>query len=344
MPANTTPSSHPARRVSLRSMPAAQAQLARRLASGLIWKATQGPWQCFELRRSALPAAGAVEAGFALRNAHGELQIEEFTLLQIASGIALDPAWPAAVMHDMLQLAWGMVDDDLRQALGGDATCSTQPVAAASDDVHLLLTLCGSNGFRHSAALRCPAASALPWLHCDGWQAGAPPACPAVDALPCHGRLWLGTSHLTARTLRTLRPGDAVRIAMQYYGSDNRVRIKLGRHALIAYTASDGTLYFDSWRSASMEHDSTEWESEIDGADAPVALDDLPIRVDFVAGHANFTVNELRSLASGAVIELSMPARPAVDIVANGRRIGSGELIEVDGTLAVEIIKLEGGA
>jgi type III secretion protein Q len=70
------------------------------------------------------------------------------------------------------------------------------------------------------------------------------------------------------------------------------------------------------------------------------ALDELPVRLVFEVGRADFTLGEIRQLAPGAVVPLVRPLSEALDIVANGKRIGSGTLIKVGDSIGVRIIRM----
>jgi type III secretion protein Q len=76
--------------------------------------------------------------------------------------------------------------------------------------------------------------------------------------------------------------------------------------------------------------------SQADGVD----LDELPVRLVFEVGRADFTLGELRQLAPGAVVPLSRPLSEALEIVANGKRIGSGTLIKIGDSIGVRITRM----
>jgi type III secretion protein Q len=332
-------------KIVLRPVASELARLRRRVGAGLVWQsAGAGPWRQFELVTAGV-TAGVTAAGAShtvLHGAPGMLHLEGYTLLQLGSGIALDADWPAAVLQDMARLAWASLDPELRQALGGDAECRAAATdMALTDGVNLLLTLVSRDGDeRHSVSVRATAATALRWLDRQRWRshpgASVPPA---LAALPCPGQLWLGGARLAASALRALRTGDAIRIAAPYADADGNARIRLGAQYLNISAAPDGAVYFLSWGVPSMSHDVTELFTDDDAAND--ALDALQIKLDFTAGHSVMSLEQLRTLAVGSVIELAMPARPTVDILANGRRIGSGELIDVAGELAVEIVSMQ---
>ncbi len=67
---------------------------------------------------------------------------------------------------------------------------------------------------------------------------------------------------------------------------------------------------------------------------------DIPIQIVAVLGKKSTTVKEVVGLRMGQVVELGRLPNEAVDLVANGKLIAKGELVEVDGRLGVRILKI----
>ncbi|MCP5468465.1 MAG: FliM/FliN family flagellar motor switch protein [Deltaproteobacteria bacterium] len=67
---------------------------------------------------------------------------------------------------------------------------------------------------------------------------------------------------------------------------------------------------------------------------------DLPVQMVAVMGKKNISVGELLALKKGEIVELNRFPNEAVDLVANGRLMAKGELVEVDGKLGIRIIKI----
>lgn len=74
------------------------------------------------------------------------------------------------------------------------------------------------------------------------------------------------------------------------------------------------------------------------------AIGALPVRLVFEIGRREVTVDELRDMAVGTPISLEKPASSVVDILANGRRVGSGEMVLIGDQLGVKITRLNGNA
>ena len=67
---------------------------------------------------------------------------------------------------------------------------------------------------------------------------------------------------------------------------------------------------------------------------------DVPVNLVAVIGKVTINVGELVKLHLGSVIDLGRSPGESVDLVANGRLIAKGELVDIDGKLGVKIIKM----
>ena len=68
-------------------------------------------------------------------------------------------------------------------------------------------------------------------------------------------------------------------------------------------------------------------------------VDALPVNLVFVAGELQVPFGELGAHGPGFVYELKAPVSSQVEIRANGRTIGTGELVELEGRLGVRILE-----
>ncbi|MBT3182533.1 MAG: hypothetical protein HN337_08520 [Deltaproteobacteria bacterium] len=67
---------------------------------------------------------------------------------------------------------------------------------------------------------------------------------------------------------------------------------------------------------------------------------DVPVNLVAVIGKTTSNVGEVMKYKIGNVIDLGRPPSETVDLVANGRMIARGELVDMDGKLGVKILKL----
>ena len=67
---------------------------------------------------------------------------------------------------------------------------------------------------------------------------------------------------------------------------------------------------------------------------------DVPIQLVAVVGRATTNVGDLIAVRAGQVIDLGRTPGETVDLVANGRLVARGELVEMDGKMGVRILKM----
>lgn len=67
---------------------------------------------------------------------------------------------------------------------------------------------------------------------------------------------------------------------------------------------------------------------------------DLTVPLVIVIGRKNYTVKDLLGLRIGQVMDLERVPTEPVDLVAAGKVVGKGELVDVDGKLGIRVLKL----
>ena len=81
------------------------------------------------------------------------------------------------------------------------------------------------------------------------------------------------------------------------------------------------------------------------GGDPPsggtLDADVLPVKLVFLAGETEVTLRDLRRIMPGYVFDLGRPVDRHIEVRANGRRIGIGELVEIDRRVGVRMLKCE---
>ncbi|RJT41309.1 YscQ/HrcQ family type III secretion apparatus protein [Mesorhizobium waimense] len=69
-------------------------------------------------------------------------------------------------------------------------------------------------------------------------------------------------------------------------------------------------------------------------------LDELPVELAFEIGRTAMPLGEVRQLAPGAVVALAEVKEATVDIIANGKRVGRGEIVRIGESLGVRIVRM----
>ena len=159
---------------------------------------------------------------------------------------------------------------------------------------------------------------------------------PASLGLPMAVVVRVGVTRLEAGVLATLREGDAVIIERHIERSDGALLV--AGEAWVAEVARLGhswTLKSSPRPAAIDEKNWTMAGQDGDGA-GPAGL---PVTLTFDVGRIDMTVADFTHLGSGSVIEIGRPVPEPVEIRANGRHVGHGELVDIDGALGVRITR-----
>lgn len=122
--------------------------------------------------------------------------------------------------------------------------------------------------------------------------------------------------------------------------------IRLGGRLGIKGKLTGSTITITDWLDEIM--DETDDFDDFDEPNADIApgdgegseLDQLPVRLNFDLGERVMTLGEIRALAPGYVIELGRDIRRSVAIRVNGKKIGEGELVDVDGYIGVSLLSI----
>lgn len=215
-------------------------------------------------------------------------------------------------------------------ALAGPVTAG--PCPDPMPPQRLLITV-QRGGAEIASLLACGSAAAMAQLlRGFGPLPGLPPA--EIAALvPCFWQALGGGLRIRRAALEGLVPGDALLNGPVA----NACRVQVGGHEVRASREDTG------WRiEAAMSDDSLDPQPDLPEVQGP---GDIPVRIDFRIAHGQMTLDALGQLAVGGLLPMQVePPAPgdAVDILANGSKIGEGRLILVDDRPAVRIARLFG--
>jgi type III secretion protein Q len=163
--------------------------------------------------------------------------------------------------------------------------------------------------------------------------------------LPVQVSLRFAAATLTVGDVHDLSPGDVV-VVDEHCGADGSAVAVIAEHlvAPIELNSAGGVLAAYPTRGCG-----SPWEWSMDNNKSepsrrPVpdalGLDELPLRIVFEVGRLELSLGDIRQMAPGTVLPLVRPFDEALDIVANGRRIGRGEIVRVGDSLGVRVIRL----
>lgn len=67
---------------------------------------------------------------------------------------------------------------------------------------------------------------------------------------------------------------------------------------------------------------------------------DVPVSLSVELGSKRMTIGEVLTLAHGSIVELNKGVQDPLELVLNGRVIAKGELVELNGQMAVRILEI----
>lgn len=161
----------------------------------------------------------------------------------------------------------------------------------------------------------------------------------------------VGETVLQVHEFQKLAPGDVVALDRFYIGDDSRVKITSGGRALFWATHNGKELQLvenimsedENVIEASPEGSVDTDSSTGDGA-APGTADAgaIPVTLNLVLDSQKTTLKALNSLSPGQVIPTSKSVDSPVAISVNGKVVGSGDLVDVEGKIGVRILQFLG--
>jgi type III secretion protein Q len=173
-------------------------------------------------------------------------------------------------------------------------------------------------------------------------QHAAPSRLPLAETfVPVVAILCAGAVRLPLRTLQDLQHGDVL-IPDEFPFERGEAALTFGhRYRAIARLDETGARV----RSALQHSKSIQEIHAMEGKGAPGVVEtgdlgDLEIQLTFELGRQTVELDQLRTIAPGYVFPLGRSPNDPVDIVANGRRIGRGEIVRVGDGLGVRLIRL----
>ena len=169
---------------------------------------------------------------------------------------------------------------------------------------------------------------------------------PPPDDLPVPVSLRHGAVVLTAGELSSLQHGD---IVLTDFGDATTALLVIGDH-LLASIVIEGRSGRLVGRPRHIKASGWEWmmnDTKSVGAGPALEdmkVDDLPVTLVFELGRATLPLGEVRRLGAGTIIPLEELKSEMVDLVANGKRIGRGDIVRIGESLGVRILELSRNA
>jgi type III secretion protein Q len=290
-----------------------------------------------------------------LRGAFGTLQVAQGTrLLRALSGIDLDgeQGGDSARWNWMQAAVLGRLSNTPLQVVEAIDLDADTDISDISDAVTAVLSLQSGTHAIH-AYIRADAVSLLAFLRAGQWQPVRPPLSELLglrcEAAVCVARHTLPANVLTGITAGDIFVPDSPRFASNGEGAlrvgPMQMRVRYEAPGLLTVTALEDNMHaVDDNDYLLTEEDllpaALAGEGGFGGPIDPARLAELEateLTLDFELGKVSLPLGELRALGVGSILPFDGGSPTSITIVSAGWTLGQGELVEVDGQLAVRI-------
>ncbi|RVB80615.1 hypothetical protein EN885_01650 [Mesorhizobium sp. M6A.T.Cr.TU.014.01.1.1] len=165
------------------------------------------------------------------------------------------------------------------------------------------------------------------------------------DKVPVLVSLWRGAVEVSIGELQSLRPGDVVLLD----GIGSTALLVIGERLVAPVELIDAG---PRLMASPCQFNGSRWEWIMNQKTAPdavqtlddAALDDLPVSLVFELGRTMLPIGEIRQLGAGTIVPLPGLESETVDVIANGKRVGRGEIVRIGECLGVRLFGMFGNA
>ena len=150
------------------------------------------------------------------------------------------------------------------------------------------------------------------------------------DDLPITINFCIGWTDLAIENCEDIEKHDVILMDECLIQKDNTLYIKVGRrNAIKAQIDGKNINVISGLEKIMQDEEYINTETQLDGID---------IRLSFDLGERVLTLAELRLLTTGYIFDLGRDLRKSVFIRANGKIIGEGELVDIEGQTGVSVL------
>ena len=321
----------------------AQAVLSRVLGAGRYARLTQfGSDALLELQLSKLPSMDADPyRALVLHGPAGDIELGDgVRLLMALTGIDLGES--AVEIPESQWLNASVLGRLAGTPLHDTILLSRGCLAPGPESVTLCLSL---RDARHAFSVTAKASATcwLAFLARGGWLHNGRMIDHQLD-LPLIFPWRIGTHGLDRSALAAIAVGDIVFPETCWFDCSGTGLVSIGSWQLsVMYSAPAGMALLNlETRMDSLgtivDTDSLVIRQTHAGANDSAGLDTLPLQLHFDMGCCHTTLGGLRALVAGSVLPIEGGSPAAIGISTGGCTLGQGELVEVNGKLAIRII------
>lgn len=171
-----------------------------------------------------------------------------------------------------------------------------------------------------------------------------------ANDIPIFANIIAGTMQLSKKELYALEENDIL-LPEHYFADKGKARLSItqttGQTLVAECTLSENSITVNEVpvvpKEQSMSDETTAETSAATTENAnaeSVSKDDIAISVSFELGRRTLSMKDLESLGAGYTFVLGNSSMEQVDICANGACIGKGRIVDINGSIGVQISKI----
>ncbi len=262
-------------------------------------------------------------------------------LLLALTGIDVETAQTPSARIAFARYAIASLPASLYAALGDPIvqadSCEMPP------DASIVVNLrCETASIRISMRLVIRASDLPAMIECGAWRP-VPTAPPTwLVALPSRARVIAGETTLPFERFAHLQRADVLVLPASAFDVGGRGHIRIFDRLAEVQWSGDRHC-FEVQRVSIESNESSVPPASCTAETAPAIagadITTLPVRLSFSLGTLSLPMGEVAAIRAGTLLRLEGGLPPAVRIEANGVPLGHGELVDLDGRLAVEIVE-----
>ncbi len=156
------------------------------------------------------------------------------------------------------------------------------------------------------------------------------------DALETHLWLEIGSSRVSIQEINQFEVSDVILLDDHHFRTEGLLRLRFGAHLYCTaqlVTEPKKTLTLTTGWNNMAEN---EPKQNID------QINQIPVQLSFDLGQKTLSFNEVKQLRPGYVIDLAQGLPEVVQIRAQNKLIGTGELVDISGRVGIRILSLFG--
>lgn len=162
--------------------------------------------------------------------------------------------------------------------------------------------------------------------------------------IPVPVRLWRGAVTVTVGELQSLQAGDVVLLDDIEGEAAGALTTVGGQFVAPVEFTNEGARLID--RLCHFAGSKWGWmmnhNTNLDAAHAleDSDLENLPVTLVFELGRTALPLGEVKQLAPGSIVPLGELTNEVVDVTANGKRVGRGEIVRIGESLGVRLVRM----